>query len=236
MISFIETYPYILAFILGLIPALVWLWFWLKEDRHPEPAKMITLSFLGGMIAVFLVLPLQRFVCSQFFCDSTVGSVSPWTFLLLAGLEELFKFTAVYFIALRNKKITDEPVDDIIYLIISALGFVAMENTLFLIDTIHVGDFVGTIITGNLRFVGASLVHIVSSGMVGVCMALAFYKGKWRKRLSTVFGLILATALHTLFNLFIIQETGGNIFLVFAGVWIGIIVLLLAFEKVKNTQ
>ena len=41
MLDFIQKYPFILAFILGLIPALIWLWFWLKEDIHPEPAKMI---------------------------------------------------------------------------------------------------------------------------------------------------------------------------------------------------
>jgi RsiW-degrading membrane proteinase PrsW (M82 family) len=59
---FIEKYPFILAFSLGLLPAVFWLWFWLKEDRHPESAKMITLSFVGGMLAVVLVLPFQQFV------------------------------------------------------------------------------------------------------------------------------------------------------------------------------
>ena len=58
-LDFLQQYPFILAFILGLIPALVWLWFWLKEDIHPEPAKMITLSFIGGMVAVLFVLPFH---------------------------------------------------------------------------------------------------------------------------------------------------------------------------------
>jgi RsiW-degrading membrane proteinase PrsW (M82 family) len=236
MITFIEQYPYVLAFVLGIIPALVWLWFWLKEDRHPESPKMITLSFLGGMLAVFLVLPLQRIVCTYASCDSTTSNVSVPTFALLSAIEEIFKFGVVYFIALRNKKVTDEPVDDIIYLIISALGFVAIENALFLVDSIHIGDFVGTIITGNLRFVGASLLHIIASGTIGVFLALAFYKPRMQKILFATSGVILAIVLHTTFNLFIIQETAGNIFLVFGGVWLGIVLLLLAFEKVKGIE
>lgn len=232
-ISFIEKYPFILSFILGIIPAFIWLWFWLKEDKHPEPVKMITLAFLGGMLSVFLVLPFQHFVCSHASCDSTGATVSTFTFIALAALEEIFKFGVVYFIALRNK-VTDEPVDDIIYLIISALGFVAMENTLFLVDTIHSGDFIGTIITGNLRFVGASLLHIVSSGVIGIFGALAFYKSNLQKAEYFGIGIVIAIILHTIFNLFIIHET--DIFLVFSGVWVAIIVLLLVFEKIKNSE
>src|SRR3990167_2593226 len=198
MLGLIQKYPFILAFILGLLPALIWLWFWLKEDTHPEPAKMITLSFLGGMVAVMFVF--------------------------------------VYFIALRNKKVTEEPVDDIIYLIISALGFVTFENTLFLIPSISNGDFLYVVVHGNLRFVGASLLHIMSSGAVGICIALAFYKSHVKKVLHVISGLVIAIVLHTAFNLFIISRAEKNIFLIFGIVWIGIVGLLLMFEKVKHIK
>ena len=230
LITLIKQYPFILAFLLGLVPALVWLWFWLKEDVHPEPAKMITLSFMGGMLAVLFVLPLQKLVY-DYVKDQYIISFTIW-----ATIEEIFKFVFVYFIALRNKITTDEPVDDIIYLIISALGFVTFENTLFLIEPIRSGDIVGTIINGNLRFLGASLIHVMSSASIGICMGLSYYKTKIQKRLYLVFGVILAILLHTLFNLFIIKESLGNIFFIFGTVWIGIIILLLLFEKVKNVK
>jgi RsiW-degrading membrane proteinase PrsW (M82 family) len=229
-LEFIQQYPFVLAFIIGLVPAMVWLWFWLSEDKHHEPARMLTLSFLGGMAAVIVVLPCQKFVYNQF------GGEGLIPFGLWAVLEELAKFLFVYFIALRNKKITDEPIDDIIYLIVSALGFVTLENTLFLVDLIKDGDFVGTIINGNLRFIGASLLHIMSSATIGICMALSFYKTKLQKRIYTLSGLIIAIVLHTAFNLFIIRESEGNIFFVFGAVWLSIVVLLLLFEKVKNIK
>lgn len=229
LLDFLEKYPFILAFLLGLIPALVWMWFWLKEDNHPEPAKMLTLSFVGGMVAVVFVLPLQQFIYDHI-KDHNILSFSLW-----ATLEELFKFGFVYFIALRNK-VTDEPVDDVIYLIISALGFVTAENTLFLLGPVHNGDIVDTIINGNLRFLGASLLHVMSSATIGVAMALSFYKTHLEKKFYIVAGLVIAIVLHTSFNLFIINQIEGNVFFVFGLVWIGIIALLLLFEKVKRIK
>ena len=223
---FIQHYPFILAFLLGLIPALIWLWFWLKEDIHHEPSRMITLSFLGGMLSVLLVLPLQKAVYAYVIDNHNLA------FIVWATIEELFKFGVVYFIALK-RKVTDEPVDDIIYLIISALGFVTLENTLFLVDPIRNGNFISTIIQGNLRFIGASLLHIISSATIGIFLAISFYKTKKQKRLYLLVGIILSVALHTTFNLFIISQIQQNVFFIFGVVWVAIIALLLIFEKVK---
>ena len=230
ILNFLQNYPFILAFILGLIPALVWMWFWLKEDIHPEPAKMITLSFIGGMVAVLFVLPFQKIIYFYFENNETLS------FALWATVEELSKFGFVYFIALQSKKLADEPVDDIIYLIISALGFVTFENALFLVQPINSGNIIDTIIHGNLRLVGASLLHIMTSATIGIMMALSFYKSKNKRRLYTFFGIVIAIVLHTAFNLFIISGAPGNIFFVFWTVWVGIIILLLLLEKVKHIK
>jgi RsiW-degrading membrane proteinase PrsW (M82 family) len=229
ILDFINAYPFVIAFLLGLIPALIWLWFWLREDVHPEPAKMITLSFVGGMVAVVFALPLQQLVYNH------IQEQNALAFTLWATIEELLKFGFVYVIALRNKA-ADEPVDDVIYLIISALGFITAENTLFLLGPLQGGDFVGTIVNGNLRFIGASLLHIMSSATIGVCMALAYYKSHVKKKIYLILGIILAIILHTSFNLFIINKSGGNIFFIFGAVWIGIIALLVMFEKVKSEK
>lgn len=229
-LDFVQKYPFILAFIIGIVPALVWLWFWLKEDIHHEPSKILTLSFIGGMAAVIVVLPIQKIVYNY------LGGSGLLPLTLWAAIEEIAKLFFVYYIALRNKKITEEPVDDLLYLIVSALGFVTLENTLFLIDLVKSGDFIGTIIHGNLRFIGASLLHTISSATIGVFMALSFYKSENQKKLYALSGIILAIILHTTFNLFIIKESEGNIFFVFGAVWISIIVLLLLFEKVKHIK
>lgn len=228
-LTFIENYPFLVAFILGIIPAMIWLWFWLKEDYHPEPAKMLTLAFLGGIVTVILVLPLQKIVY-DYLLDQKILSFTLW-----AGIEEILKFVVAYFIVLK-RKVVDEPVDDIIYLIVAALGFVTFENTLFLNELIKGGDFVGTLINGNMRFIGASLIHIISSATIGVMLALSFYKSKRDRILYTIFGIFMSILLHTSFNLFIISEVPGNIFFIFGMVWIGIVILLLLFEKIKHLK
>ncbi len=230
IVEYIQNYPFILAFILGLIPALIWLWFWLKEDVHPEPAKMITLSFIGGIFAVLCVLPLQKIVYDH------LANQQFASFFIWASIEEFFKFLLVYLIALRNKKITDEPVDDIIYLIVSALGFVTFENALFLMNPIQSGDLWGTIVNGNLRFIGASLLHTMTSATIGVCLALSFYKPRLERLIYLISGLFIAIVLHTTFNLFILRGAEDNIFFIFGSVWLSIIVLLLLFEKVKHMR
>ncbi|MEQ1500281.1 MAG: PrsW family glutamic-type intramembrane protease [Parcubacteria group bacterium] len=239
MILLLEKYPFIISFILGLIPALVWLWFWLREDTHPEPAKMITLSFLGGMVAVVLTFFIQSAMTDpenkHLVIYNLINNNQNLAFFLFATVEEILKFSVIYLIALRNK-ITDEPVDDIIYLIIGAIGFATLENTLFLLNPVKSGNVLTVIIDGNMRFIGASLLHIVSSATIGICMALAFYSSEQRKIEYSIFGIILAILLHTSFNLFIINDVTQNIFLLFGMVWISIIILLLFFEKVKTIR
>lgn len=228
-LNFIYNYPFVFAFILGIIPALVWLWFWLKEDTHPEPAKMLTLAFLGGMLSVLVVLPIQKLVYDHFLNHLFLS------FTLWAAIEEITKFGFAYFIALK-RKCTDEPVDDIIYLIVCALGFVTFENTLFLNELLKSGDLLSTVINGNLRFVGASLIHIISSATVGIMLGLAFYKDRIHKIYYGIIGMVIAIVLHTTFNLFIISRAPGEIFFIFGGVWFGIVVLLVLFEKIKHLK
>ena len=59
-----EAFGY--AFLGGLLPALLWLYFLLREDsRCPEPKLMILVAFLAGMIAVPLVLPIEQFAAAR---------------------------------------------------------------------------------------------------------------------------------------------------------------------------
>lgn len=208
----------------GIFPALFWLWFWLKEDEeHPEPRKYIMLALITGMICVPLVIPLE-----QITLVSTSGII---TVIAWAAIEETMKYGAGVLVILR-KKVVDEPLDPIIYMITIALGFSALENTLFLLNP-HL-DLFGGIITGSLRFIGATLLHTLASATVGVGLAFSFYDRPSVKWKHGFFALILAILLHTLFNFFIINSNGDRILTVFAFVWVGIILLLLLFEKVKR--
>ena len=115
-----------------------------------------------------------------------------------------------------------------------ALGFAAAENTLFLISPIGGETFVQTFITGNLRFIGATLLHVLSSAVIGVALALSFYAAKRVKRRYMIVGVILACLLHSAFNFFILKTAEDSLFRTFSFVWLGVIALLAVLEYVKR--
>jgi RsiW-degrading membrane proteinase PrsW (M82 family) len=153
-------------------------------------------------------------------------------YILWAAVEELVKFLAVAIIALSTSNI-DEPVDAMIYCITVALGFAAIENTLFILGQLNAGEITKGVITGNMRFIGATLVHVVSSALIGLMIGISFYKDVFIKTISVIFGVILAVALHSAFNLSIINATGSNTLKIFGWVWCSVVILLIVFEEVK---
>ena len=217
------------ALLSGVLPALLWLWFWLKEDNlHPEPKGLIIGTFLAGVVAVFFAIFLEKFV-QEIVADETNRYIA-W-----AAIEEIMKFLAVSIIALKSSQM-DEPIDAMIYCITVAVGFAALENTFFIISPLHDGDIMKSIITGNMRFIGATLVHIVSSASLGFMIGLAFNRGVFLKTLSTVIGIGIAIALHSTFNLSIINATPADTLKVFGLLWCMVIILLVLFEEIKSIK
>lgn len=226
----------LVAFLCGILPALVWLAFWLFEDKkHPEPKRYIFFAFIAGMSVVMpIVLPLEKLVEVQ-----AVLAGYPQEGLLVlmfwALIEETFKFVAAYVAAL-HWRVFDEPLDAVVYMITAALGFAAFENAMFLAGPLSHGQITQTIITGDLRFVGATLLHTLSSATVGLALAYTFYRKPAIRRKAAVVGVILATALHTIFNFFILAKGGSATFLVFLVLWLCIVALLLFIERIKRPQ
>ena len=134
----------------------------------------------------------------------------------------------------RIPRIRNEPIDPVIYMVAVALGFAAVENALFLLSPLSGDTAVQTILTGNLRFVGATLLHVLSSAAIGVMLGLSFYKPKAVKRLYALAGVILAILLHSAFNFFILNTPETHLMRTFGYVWIGLIVLLAVLEYIKR--
>jgi len=213
----------------GIVPPLLWLWFWLKEDAlKPEPRGLILLAFLSGMVAVAFSIPLEQ-AAQTLFKDSLLV-VFLWAFI-----EEFMKFLGVYLVAFKSK-FFDEPIDAMIYLITAALGFAALENSLYLMSSIVEGGVFLGALNAHLRFLGATLLHVVSSGAIGIAIAFSFYRPRRRAEYLTM-GVAAATALHALFNLFIIEAQDVlQTLIVFSYYWLVVIVLILLFEKVKQIR
>lgn len=229
--------------VLGLLPSFAWLAFYLQEDLHPEPRRLIFLTFLAGAAVTVVVFAAQLAWNAgvELLEFSSRGFAS---LLGLAAIEELFKFGAAYFVVARSRAF-DEPVDAMIYLIVAALGFAAVENIGALDTTADAfrsanggmsaapGVALASRIfeTTTLRFIGATLLHALSSAIVGFYWAKGILRGRTARFL--VAGILIATGLHALFNYFILrfeEVIYATLFLVVIAFFV-----LNDFEKLKAT-
>lgn len=223
------TTTFIYALFAGLIPSFIWLFFWVREDiLHPEPRTLLAAVFLGGALSVFIAIIAEGYV------RDVVSDVTT-RYILWAAIEEIAKFIPVALIALPAFA-NDEPIDAMIYCITAALGFAALENMLFVMGPLAHGDVSMSIITGSMRFIGATLLHVVCSASIGFALGFTFYKNGYWKWIATLIGIIVASALHAAFNLSIINGTVGGALQSFAWVWGAVVILIILFEEVKVVQ
>ncbi len=221
----LETLTY--AFIGGLLPALIWLYFLLKEEeRCPQPPWAIFVTFVAGMLAVPLVLPFEDL--ARTYLTSEIGVIIAW-----ATAEETMKYLLFAGVALIFKNAVRNSIDIVICMITVALGFAALENALFLIDPLSEGRFLAGFVTNNLRFIGSTLLHVIASSAIGFALAFSYRSRPSMRAVIASFGLILAIGLHALFNFFIIREGGSTTILAFFTVWTGAVVFFAAFEILK---
>ena len=217
------------AFLGGLLPSIIWLYFLLKEDaRHPEPKNMIGLAFVAGMFAVPLAIPLEQLARAALAPGLPV--LTSW-----ALIEEVLKYTmAAVFILWRP--VVDEAPDYVIYMLTVALGFAAAENTLFLFTPIADGHIASSIFTGDVRFLGSTLLHVFASATIGFALAFSHNAAPFVRIAAGATGLILAVSLHTTFNALIIsQGTSATLAAVFL-IWVTAVVFFAAFEVLKYLQ
>ncbi len=211
----------------GALPAVFWLWFWLREEDegHKEPRGLIVLSFILGGIIVLIAIWMEKYSLN-YLPDNTTQIVA-W-----ATIEEILKLLGVLII-ISGTTVVDEPIDYPMYFIAVALGFAAFENILYLLRPLAVDGTVVGLLTGNLRFLGSTLLHAIASGLIGSALGLSFYIRQYRG-IYMLCGLLCAIVLHSVFNFFIMKGSGENFLSVFGLLWVVAIISILIFEKLKR--
>jgi RsiW-degrading membrane proteinase PrsW (M82 family) len=227
---------FLFCIIFGILPSLIWLGYFLKKDVHPEPKAQVIKIFLFGIL-IALPAALIEFcffkIFLKFFNFSEILFLISYYFIGIAFVEEFLKYLVVREKVLKNPEF-DEPVDTMLYMIIAALGFAAIENILNLVS---VGKKLEEIfIISSFRFLGATFLHALSSGALGYFLALSFFETK--KRFKFLFlGLAIATILHGLYDLSImkIEEYKGFIIPIIILISLAFFVSF-SFKKVKKMK
>lgn len=211
---------------LGLAPSLIWLSFFLQEDIHPEPRKMIFSVFLVGAFAALGAYFFEKWTGDYL---HTIGILeqSFYYVLAFAVIEELVKFFSAYSV-IRHSKYFDEPIDAMIYMMTAAMGLAAVENIAVAFNGGLMSVTIGSLL---FRFLGATLLHALSASAIGYYWARGIIKKNVPIYVLT--GLIIGTLLHMVFNYFIIVFDGGLLYsigiLIFAAFFV-----FYDFEKIKR--
>lgn len=190
--------------ILGIVPSLVWLSIYLNEDDHPEPKYFILkVFFLGAVIAP--VAAGVEYLFASYLKDVSLPPLITNVaalFIVIGLVEEYAKYFVVK-VGIEENKAFDEPTDAMIYLIVAALGFAAVENVLALFNFANVASEAFEIIL--LRFLSATLLHVLASAIVGYYLARKHF---FLRKNQIAFGILVAAFLHGLYNVLTVSSQG----------------------------
>lgn len=222
-----NIYSLIPVLILAVSPSLIWLFFYLKEDTHPEPRYWLFTIFIMGVALAPLVIVLEMAL--------NIWDNSALIFLVAPLVEETAKYGVVH-LTLNKNPVLDEPVDGMIYVIVAALGFAAIENVFAIFSFISVGadGYLSAAFNFmSMRFISAVALHGLASGIAGYYFAKFYFIEK--NPVLIFIGLFFATAFHGIYN-FLITKNGESFPLILTGVILGAgaVLVIYLFNRLKH--
>jgi len=171
-------------------------------------AKIFIWGILIGPLAILLEL-LSRWLASpaglaNFAATLKADSKDYLLFINIVFaapiIEETLKYAVVRLRVLKNPEF-DEPLDTMLYMIIAALGFAAAENILLVFQW-PLQDFSSVLSLVAMRFISATFVHALGSGILGYWLARSIQEPD-KKYLMLAKGFFLAIFFHSAYNILI---------------------------------
>lgn len=221
-----------ITIIIGILPSILWLLFYLRRDKRPEPNRLILFIFFLGILIAPIAIAIEYYsgaFIANLLSRSIFQSVAV-IFISIALTEELLKYLTVRLTILKNPEF-DEPIDAMIYLIVAALGFAAAENIITLFALNSIGEVA---IIGILRFWGATFLHTLASGTLGYHLALSMRKNVFKSKYLIVRGLVIAVAIHGLYNYILLNAGGYYLFIIPPLIIVSAILVFRQIKILKN--
>lgn len=221
----------------SLLPTLLWLLFYLHYDkREPEPKKEVLRSFFLGALMVLPTYFLEdqgtkilhkSFPSTKDLLLLEVAFIFPW-------LEEFLKFLGSYLSLFKSEEIT-EPIDIIIYMISSGLGFAFGENIIKLLGVYPLGMI---LTVSFLRSITSVFLHSLTMAFWGLFLVYSFYLVGRKRRVWQGLGFLLAVSLHSLYNLTVFQTTNHPVILLplLSGLLFLGVFLIIKLKKLKKEK
>lgn len=189
-----------LTFFGAFIIVLFWVFYLRKLDIFaPEKWKYLIFIFLISAFLTPFTLILYDLVHYKihFYLNGTFLNDLTYSILCIGLIEESIKLIP-FLLFLKLSKQIDEPIDYIIYASISALGFAFVENLIYFngygLELMHGRGLISAVI------------HMFCSSVIGYGLSIGFTQKKsFVMRL--LFSLLIASAVHGIFDFWLISET-----------------------------
>lgn len=191
-----------LYILLGTLPGIIWLLYFIRKDKNPEPRSRILITFAWGALSAVLALFVGKMLGDYFqnlWPITSLTYILAYYFIAVSLVEEVSKFFAVWFFCSECQEF-NEPIDAMVYMVTSAMGFATAENVISNVIQANELSVQGSqfitekiIVNSIYRFLMPTLLHALCSAIVGYFFALAFFRNK---KLSAFLGMIIAVIIH----------------------------------------
>jgi RsiW-degrading membrane proteinase PrsW (M82 family) len=225
--------------LVSILPAVVLVgYLWIGDPTRREPLEAMAVTFLLAVLfATFAALLNEVFRVG--FASLPLG-MALYFFLVVGPIEEVVKWLAVRIDA-YGRPTFDTVVDGVVYGAVAGLGFAAIENLIYItLAFLDASDLslalqfqTATQTAIGRAFVGPG--HVIFSAYAGYYLGLAKFNRGSRGPL-VVKGLLIAAALHGLYNTVATYAPFTTVsFVAFVVVFDGILLVLL-IRKVRRYE
>lgn len=205
---------YTVAILAPLLIGAFWMWYFMTRDAHKKDPRLelFKIASLGAASVYLIALPLYGLVNNYLDISSALTLVSTgglkglaYAILVIGVIEEFAKFFVVRLFIVPSKEF-NEPFDGVVYAVSAAIGFLVIEDIIYVFGGLRQSGLEGGLITIYAR-AWTSMGHLMFSAIWGV--ALGFYKLKVVSKKTVVMAFMLAAIGHGVFDYLLLQNSGS---------------------------
>ena len=205
------------------LPSIILVYFFVTQDRFPEPKKIIIITFIFGILITIPAGFLNSYLIDYFYYNFRFHNYynEIETFFVGPFTEEILKFCIIFFYCSRLDDF-DEPMDGLVYGATAALGFAMAENFEYVYNASNFNSTWQDV--AWVRALSTAPMHAACGAMIG--FAISYYRFYNKNIIFLLIGLLVSIIFHFLFNY-------GFFDLI---VLIQLVILFFLFKNLKKRQ
>jgi RsiW-degrading membrane proteinase PrsW (M82 family) len=172
--------------------------------------RFVLIGFAWGGLAWVIARYVNQFAYRVFIFPLPGASFETVARYIAPAVEEILK--ALFLLYLVRRPNFTYFVDGAIYGFSIGIGFAVFENYEYVLGTNQaLGLAIGRVLSSNL-------IHASASALVGVAVGIARFQRLPKKILFTLGGLLIAIAVHTVFNNLVAELQGSGMLIIYASI------------------